>query len=50
LLAYFRLTVNPADNEALKRIINFPARGIGATTLEKLEAAAASILKLRFGK
>ena len=40
LLAYFRLTINPADNEALKRIINFPARGIGATTLLKLETAA----------
>ena len=40
LLAYFRLTINPADNEALKRIINFPARGIGATTLEKLENTA----------
>ncbi|QGY42967.1 AAA family ATPase [Maribellus comscasis] len=40
LLAYFRLTINPADNEALKRIINFPARGIGGTTLAKLETAA----------
>jgi DNA helicase-2/ATP-dependent DNA helicase PcrA len=40
LLAYFRLTINPADNEALKRIINFPARGIGGTTLTKLETAA----------
>jgi len=40
LLAYFRITINPADNEALKRIINFPARGIGATTMAKLETAA----------
>jgi DNA helicase-2/ATP-dependent DNA helicase PcrA len=40
LLAYFRLTINPSDNEALKRIINFPARGIGSTTLDKLEEAA----------
>ncbi len=34
------MTINPADNEALKRIINYPARGIGATTLLKLEDAA----------
>lgn len=40
LLSYFRLVVNPSDNEALKRIINFPARGIGATTLSKLESTA----------
>ncbi len=40
LLAYFRLVINPKDNEALKRIINYPARGIGATTLAKLEQAA----------
>ncbi len=40
LLSYFRLIINPADNEALKRIINFPARGIGATTVTKLESAA----------
>ncbi|MFB6318760.1 ATP-dependent helicase [Saccharicrinis sp. FJH54] len=36
LLAYFRLIINPADDEALKRVINFPARGIGKTTLDKL--------------
>jgi DNA helicase-2/ATP-dependent DNA helicase PcrA len=40
LLSYFRMTINSADNEALKRIINYPARGIGATTLTKLETAA----------
>ena len=38
LISYFRVTVNPNDRESLKRIINFPARGIGNTTLEKLEA------------
>ncbi|MGD9931380.1 MAG: ATP-dependent helicase [Mangrovibacterium sp.] len=40
LLSYFRLVINPKDNEALKRIINYPARGIGDTTLGKLEQAA----------
>jgi DNA helicase-2/ATP-dependent DNA helicase PcrA len=41
LLAYFRLTVNPKDNEALKRIINYPSRKIGLKTIEKLENTAA---------
>ena len=36
LLAYFRVTVNPADDESLKRIINYPLRGIGKTTVEKV--------------
>ena len=40
LLAYFRLISNPKDNEALKRIINYPARGIGKTSLEKIELVA----------
>lgn len=40
IIAYFRVLVNPEDDEALKRIINYPARGIGQTTLEKLRQAA----------
>lgn len=40
IMAYFRVVVNPDDEEALKRIINYPARGIGATTLGKIIAAA----------
>jgi DNA helicase-2/ATP-dependent DNA helicase PcrA len=39
-LSYFRMVINPKDNEALKRVINYPARGIGDTTLAKLEQAA----------
>jgi DNA helicase-2/ATP-dependent DNA helicase PcrA len=40
LLAYFRVTVNPKDDEALTRIINYPARGIGESTVEKIENIA----------
>ncbi len=39
-MAYLRVTVNPKDEEALKRIINFPARGIGKTTIDKAILAA----------
>lgn len=37
LLSYFRLIINHSDNEAFKRIINYPARGIGKTTIDKLQ-------------
>lgn len=40
--AYFRLVVNPDDEEALRRIINYPTRGIGDTTLRKVAEAAAA--------
>ncbi|MEE9364329.1 MAG: UvrD-helicase domain-containing protein [Cellulophaga sp.] len=40
VLSYLRLVINPKDEEALKRIINFPARGIGQSTMEKLSVAA----------
>lgn len=40
VLAYLRLVVNPSDEEALKRVINYPARGIGQTTIDKLVVAA----------
>ena len=41
VIAYFRLAVNPNDEEAFKRVVNYPARGIGNTTLSKLAEAAA---------
>lgn len=40
LISYFRLTANPNDEEALKRVINYPIRGIGKTTVEKLMVQA----------
>lgn len=47
IIAYFRLIMNPNDEEAFKRIINYPARGIGATTVGKIvEAASANGVSL----
>ena len=42
LIAYYRLIVNPSDNEAFKRIINTPARGIGPVTVSRIAELAAS--------
>ena len=42
ILAYLRVIVNPNDEESIKRIINYPARGIGNTTVDKLQHAALS--------
>ena len=42
VIAYFRLAINPNDEEAFKRVINYPARGIGDTTLNKIIGAATS--------
>ena len=39
-LGYFRMTINPDDDEALRRIINYPARGIGDKTVQKVRQAA----------
>ena len=41
IMAYMRLVCNPDDEEAFRRIINYPARGIGATTIKKIQLAAA---------
>jgi DNA helicase-2/ATP-dependent DNA helicase PcrA len=40
VLAYMRLAVNPQDDESLRRIINYPTRGIGSTTMEKIQSYA----------
>jgi len=42
MLAYFRLVINPMDDEAFRRVVNFPARGIGDTSLNHLAMLAAS--------
>ena len=40
MLGYIRLIINPRDDEAFKRIVNYPARGIGDTTIQRIEAIA----------
>ncbi|MDE7412980.1 MAG: exodeoxyribonuclease V subunit gamma [Muribaculaceae bacterium] len=42
VISYFRITVNPDDDEALRRVINYPARGIGETTMRKLQSVASA--------
>ena len=42
VIAYCRLAVNPHDEEAFKRVVNYPARGIGQTTVEKIAAVASA--------
>ena len=48
LIAYLRLVVNPADDEAFRRVVNYPKRGIGKTSLEKLIEYANSVDKPMF--
>jgi len=43
ILAYFRMVINPEDEEALKRSINYPKRGIGETTIQKIFELAAAL-------
>ena len=43
ILSYFRMVINPEDEEALKRSVNYPKRGIGDTTIEKIFELAASL-------
>ena len=40
VLSYFRLAINPHDNEAIRRVINYPARGIGQATIDKISILA----------
>jgi DNA helicase-2/ATP-dependent DNA helicase PcrA len=40
VLSYFRLAINPNDNEAMRRVINYPARGIGQATIDKIAVLA----------
>ncbi len=48
-VAYFRMIINPDDDEALRRIINYPARGIGETTMKKIQTAAVESSKSMWG-
>ena len=41
MLAYIRLVINPRDDEAFRRIVNYPARGIGDTTVQRIAQLAA---------